>query len=193
MAQSDEMERLWALAEQLGEARKRQAKTQSAYLKAQEKNTKAHNKAEWAGPTLGGGMSGAMTGFMVGGPVGAAVGAGLGAGAGFLGREKFNENPALLPALGNTAQSMALMNRSNKPAMDYGSYLSENPVASINTDLGGGLSASGTGQSAGYQSKLAQFAAEPVANHADEFTDMDWSMMDPEWTPKRQKVPGFTQ
>lgn len=166
MAQSDEMDRLWKLAQQLGDARKRQAKAQSAYLKAQEKNTQAHNKGDWAAPTLGGAASGAMTGALVGsavpGPgtaIGAGVGALAGAAVGFLGREQFNKNPALMPALGSAAQSVALLGRSQRPAMDYNGYLSENPVASISTDLGGGLSAEGTSGSVGYQSKLSQFAA----------------------------------
>ena len=113
-----ETDRLWKLAGELSEARKRNAAAQGNALKRQKQAQEKANRDNWFGPTVQGALGGAMTGFMAGGPMGALAGGVGGAGLGYLGREQFNENPTLMPAIASTAGNMALLHQMRQPVTD---------------------------------------------------------------------------
>lgn len=125
MATQDSMQRLWRLAGQMAEARKAQAGSQGAALQRQKRAEEQANRDNWFGPTMQGAVSGGLTGLMLGGPAGAAAGAVAGGAIGYAGREQFNENPTVMPMLGQAATTGAAMYNRNQPLQmqqgpDYG-------------------------------------------------------------------------
>jgi hypothetical protein len=98
-----EMSEIWALADRLTEARKKNAMAQTAMLERQ----KEAQEGNWFGPTLQGAISGGLTGLMASGgnPLGALAGVGIGAGVGLVGHKQFNQNPQIMPLLGQAGMA----------------------------------------------------------------------------------------
>lgn len=175
MATSDEVTKLWALAGKLAEARKNNAKAQKDALKRQKHAEKMRNQNNWFGPTLTGAASGALTGMMAGGPMGALAGGAIGAGVGYVGHEKFNENPEVLPMLGNTAiagagiynRHQALAKKGPQPGQDLGEF---NNVAARGLSLTPGLQQPGTSASQ-YDLPMPELAPIPTSDMTVEGLD----------------------
>ncbi len=155
MALKNDLDGLWQLAGELAAARKVQAKAQTAALERQKAARDQANSDNWFGPTAQGAIMGGLTGFIGSGfnPIGAVAGAVGGGALGAIGHKQFNENPEVLPALGNAAITGAGMYNARRPlglaAKTSGRSLSLQPGMQsgmdFGSDAGQGYSSSGIG------------------------------------------------
>jgi hypothetical protein len=177
MATQDELSKLWKLAGELSAARKNQAKAQNNALSRQKQAQTDANKNNWFGPTAQGAISGALMGFVGSGfnPLGAVAGGIGGAGVGYFGHEKFNENPNILPALGQAGLAGAAMSQMNNPISGRGAGgmmagQALNGAGGMYQEMGAGR---GLGLTPGLQSPYGQgggesFDGQAIANTYNE-------------------------